>query len=680
MSKKHHRSLRTRITLATLVTVLIACIANGAAILWNYNELTYKALQRRVDIESQIISSNIAPAVLFDDVAAANETLATFAADPALVSLILLRSDGSAMAKYINPKFDKSSYNALSVEKAIKFDDQIIGVLKISVSTGEIDHQNITNIIFVTITLSILLLLTILIIRPLIKSILIPLLNLHNISERIAKTRNYTLRAQVHSNDEVGQLSTMFNHMVEQIEHRDDMLEKQVSQRTNELEKLAEEFRFRAFHDSLTGLPNRALLNERFEQCTAQASRNKTKFACMLLDLDDFKTINDTKGHEFGDELLIQVSKRLKNTVRKEDLVCRLGGDEFVILLTGLNELHEAEIIARKILAQLNREFLIKSERIRTAASIGGAIYPTHGENMSAIKRHADVAMYRAKDAGKNRFCLFTDGMQQDVKYRLMIQNGLKPALQEKQFEVYVQPKVDPARHQVSGCEALVRWNHPTEGFLTPEKFVPYAEEIGVISQIDYFVINECCALLVKWAEIFTNPLAIAVNLSGRHFHDYHIVDELEKSINRFQIDPSLLEIEITEAVLIEDPDKAQKIVRAIKSLGVGISLDDFGTGYSSLNYLRTMPIDTVKLDRSFVKNIDTNLQDKRLTRGIVSLARGLNLKMVAEGVENDRQLQTLMELGCETMQGYYFLKPVPNSDFIHWHLKNYSLAKINSQ
>ncbi|WP_052691922.1 putative bifunctional diguanylate cyclase/phosphodiesterase [Teredinibacter purpureus] len=671
---------KSRIVFLVLTSVLLAGFVNGAAVLWNYDRVSREVLQTRVEIESDIISQNIAASILFDDQQIANETLATYSADKSILLATLMLPEGIEFARYVNETYRADDNNIFLVSKTIVFDGDIIGSLNIVVSKAEIYHQNIANGIFLFVLLGAVFVFVYSITRPVLKTILVPLLSLHSLSERIALTRNYALRVKIQSDDEVGRLSKMFNQMVEQIEHRDVMLEKQVGQRTNELEKLAEEFRFRAFHDSLTGLPNRALLNERFGHNIEHAKRMKNRFACLLLDLDDFKTINDTKGHEFGDELLIEVAGRLKASVRAEDLVCRLGGDEFVLLLSDLNDIHEVEVISRKILAQINREFNIKSDRIRTAVSIGGAVYPDHGDDLSSIKRHADVAMYRAKDEGKNRFCLFEGGMEKDVKYRLMIQSDLRPAIEEKQLEIYVQPKVDPQHNKVLGCEALVRWNHPKEGFLTPDKFIPYAEDVGMIAEIDYFVIRECCELIVKWTEIFTQPIPIAFNLSGRHFHDYRIVDVLEKSIEHYHIDPSLLEAEITEAVLIQDPERAQKIVHSIKSLGLGISLDDFGTGYSSLNYLRTLPIDTVKLDRSFVANIDSNAQDRRLTRGIVSLTQGLDLKLVAEGVENEKQLRALLDVGCTNMQGYYFLRPSSHSDFLHWYLKAFSLQRALSR
>lgn len=671
MTKWFKKNFKTRIVLLTFTTVIASGLAIGTGLLWHFDRVSQKTLNNRVQIEADIINQNLATSVLFDDAETAREILSTFSADPAILSVTLTTADGATLAHYEQSHDTIDDNRTFLVTTPLEFEGRIIGTLKTTVSDQEVVDQSLTNIGFVAITLAVIYLLVAAVIRPVMRSLLVPLYNLHDLSQRIAETRNYGLRVNIVSDDEVGALSKMFNYMVAQIEHRDDRLEKQVQQRTAELEQLAEEFRYRAFHDSLTGLPNRAYLNDHFERNVQHADRYRVRLACLLLDLDDFKAINDTKGHEFGDQLIIEVARSLKSATRGEDVVCRLGGDEFIVMMNDLKDVQCIESIASKILATLNNDFTVNGEQVRTAASIGGAIYPDHGDTLSTIKRNADVAMYRAKDAGKNRFCLFSEGMQEEVRQRLMIQSSLRPALDSGQFQVFLQPQIDAQHNTLVGCEALVRWIHPEEGFLTPDRFIPIAEQIGLIANIDFFVVDQCCQLLHRWAHHGHQPLCIAFNLSGRHFQSYHVVDELQRIITDNAVDPAQLELEITEAVLIQDPDKAHDIIRALRDLGISISLDDFGTGYSSLNYLRTLPIDTVKLDRSFVSNIDSSEQDRRLIHGIVSLAKDLELDLVAEGVETESQLQALVELGCVTMQGYYFLRPVPVEDFNRWRRDN---------
>ena len=662
-----NKDFKSRIVLATLGGVLLSSIIFGLLVLWKSTDMSRAALETRVGIEADILASNVNVPTIFDNAQEANEILATAANDKAVISARLHTEDNQQFAYYVNVALRDSRVDRNRLHRDVMAAGDRVGTLTVEYSLGEIAQQRRNVVLFLVLAICFATLTTIALCLPIIKSLLSPLFSLHALSQKITQTRNYSLRAKVENPDEIGRLSSVFNSMLEQIENRDSMLEKQVSQRTRELEKLAEEFRFRAFHDTLTGLPNRALLNECFESNVNKAQKRNTKFGCLLLDLDDFKTINDTKGHEFGDDLLKQVAQRLKKSVENTDLVCRLGGDEFVILVDNIASSQALHQLAVKVLEQLNIEFIIKSESIKTAVSVGGAIFPDHGTDISTIKRHADVAMYHAKDAGKNQFCLFTEGMENDVKYRLIIQNGLQAAKEEQQFEIFFQPKVDARFNKAIGCEALVRWNHPNEGFLTPSKFIPYAEEIGKVSEIDYYVIRQCCEKIAEWSHQLYEPLSIAVNLSGRHFHNLRIVDILREAIYSARISPHLLEVEITEAVLIRDPNTAKKIVHAVKDLGCGISLDDFGTGYSSLDYLRTLPIDAVKLDRSFIQNIDKNIQDKRLTKGIVSLAKNLDLKLIAEGVETLQHKKTLLDLDCHLMQGYYFLPPANNVNFIQW-------------
>ncbi len=553
------------------------------------------------------------------------------------------------------------------VEKRVVVDDEVIGELHIEAFNFQLKKviNEIAKITFINLTISLVLSIGLAaILQRLISG---PVIKLYRAAALIAKTQDYSLRVEERSEDEIGQLSNMFNEMLVKVEQRDEKLERLVEQRTLELEKLADEFRHRAFHDSLTGLPNRALLHERFELAVEHAERHKNKFACLLLDLDNFKTINDTKGHNYGDQLLIEVANRLKSTVRSEDLVCRLGGDEFVVLLIDLYSEENLKKALDKVIGCVGEDFYIGEELVKTGVSIGASFYPEHGQDLNAIKRKADVAMYRAKEAGKNCYFIYTEDMQEDVKHRLMIQTDLSQAIAEEQLVLFFQPKIALIEKKVTGCEVLIRWHHPKEGFMTPNDFIPFAEETTQIVELDYYVLRKACETLSRWKKSGNESLSLAVNLSGRHFTDYHVVHKLQEFLFEFEINPTRLEIEITEAVLIDDPEIAQLVVAEIKKLGLRLSLDDFGTGYSSLNYLRTLPIDCIKLDHTFIQRIDMNMQDKRLINGIMSMGKGLNLELVAEGVETQAQLSILQEMQCHFVQGYYFLKPVSESAFLDW-------------
>ena len=308
--------------------------------------------------------------------------------------------------------------------------------------------------------------------------------------------------------------------------------------------------------------------------------------------------------------------------------------------------------------------------------SIGGAVYPDHGEDITKLKRAADIAMYHSKDAGKNQFHAFEDRMEEATIQRLIVQNDLKTAIKEEQLKLYYQPKIDSQTNEVCGCEVLIRWQHPQYGLLFPDTFIPFAEEGGQMELIDYYVIERAFKQAATWSEAGT-PLVVAVNLSGAHFHNHRITKKLVELMGKFKLDPSLIEIELTEAVLISDPQIALEVVKVIKSLGIRVALDDFGVGYSSLSYLRTFPVDIIKLDKSFVFSVLSNQQDKRLTKGIISLAKGLELEVVAEGVETIEHANYLKAIGCHYLQGYHYLKPAPREEFELW-LNDQSFSSVS--
>lgn len=666
-------SIQRKILLLTLGLGLFTSVLIAAVIAYRDFNQAQKAFSTRLNLEVKIISDNLGSAVVFQDYEAIADTVASLSAETAILSVkVTDSSDELILAKEFQAQRGQSQ--TADFNAPILVDGERVGSLL--VSTYNEDLARVLKDVFLTVAICLvfLLILVVALIMFLGKYISKPIVDLYHIAEVIGDTKNYSLRVNIQSGDEIGRLAEMFNYMLESIERRDENLEKQVIQRTLELEKLAEEFRHRAFHDSLTGLPNRALLGERFNLAVEHADRQQNMFGCLLLDLDNFKTINDTKGHNYGDKLLIEVAERLKATVRKEDFVSRLGGDEFVILLIDIDNVETLDEVLKKILASVSEDFYVNDELVKTGVSIGASIYPYHGSDINSVKRKADVAMYRAKDAGKNCFQIYSPEMQEDVKHRLMIQTDLQQAINEEELILYYQPKIDLKTKKIAGHEVLIRWQHPKEGFLTPAGFIPFAEETPLIIELDYYVLRKSCETLSRWQKMGLKKYSLAINLSGRHFTNFKIVNFLKDYICDYRIDPSWLEIEITEAVLINDPEVAQNVVDAIKSLGVRLSLDDFGTGYSSLNYIRTLPIDCVKLDPTFIRHIQDNEQDQKLISGIVSLGKSLNLEIVAEGVESFEQLVMLESFGCDYVQGYYFQKPVPEAVLLDW-MKHFDYA-----
>ena len=415
-----------------------------------------------------------------------------------------------------------------------------------------------------------------------------------------------------------------------------------------------------AHYDSLTGLANRALFRERLEHAINRAQRNQKQIAILFIDLDRFKQINDTLGHDTGDALLINVSIRIQDCIRKQDTVARLGGDEFVVILEDLHDMKDAAMVAQKIISELSQPCKVFDQDLYITPSIGITLYPTDDMDTNELLKNADTAMYLAKEKGRNRFQFYTDDMNKESKQRLDIETKLRKALQNDEFFLLFQPKFEINSLTTIGAETLIRWQHPEMGMVSPMDFIPIAEETGLIVPIGEWVIQQSCRYLQTWKEQGYKPIKMAVNLSPRQFHQSEIVDFILDTLVSHNIKPSEFEVEITESLLMEDTDTTINLLNKLKAWGVSISVDDFGTGYCSLGYLKKFPIDTLKIDRSFVKDIMTEPDDAAITEAIIAMAHSLRLNVIAEGVETEDQLKFLKQFGCNEGQGYYYSRPLP--------------------
>jgi len=435
-----------------------------------------------------------------------------------------------------------------------------------------------------------------------------------------------------------------------------------------------------AHHDALTGLLNRYSLQGRLEQALATVRREQCALAVMFIDLDHFKGINDILGHAVGDALLVEVAQRLRNSVRDSDVVARLGGDEFVLVLTEVDNATTAARVADKILRTLDRPYRIEKEELHITPSIGLAFYPDDGDDCETLMKHADTAMYHAKSQGRNNIQFFTAEMNRAAVERLGLDRDLRVALEERQFELHYQPQLDASSGCVVGVEALVRWCHPRDGLLSPLKFIPLAEETGLIIPLGEWVLDEACRQLRAWRQEGLKNLTMAVNLSAHQLRSPTLLDYVTKTLARHGLTGADLELEVTESVAMANPEASIGLLRTLRDLGVRLSIDDFGTGYSSLSYLKRLPIHTLKLDRSFVKDIETDANDVAICTATIALAHSLGLNVVAEGVENTAQHSFLAALRCDTLQGYLFSKPLPAQAalaFIHENRMNQGL-KLN--
>jgi diguanylate cyclase (GGDEF)-like protein len=425
--------------------------------------------------------------------------------------------------------------------------------------------------------------------------------------------------------------------------------------------KAAEDkIRYLAHHDALTGLPNRFSLYERLDQGMAFARRFGKRLAIMLIDLDHFKTINDTLGHNIGDQLLIQVARRLQQSVRESDIVARLGGDEFVVVLSGVDRSEDGvSEIAGKIVTQLAAPYAIAGSELRTSPSVGICLYPDDASEISELIKNADIAMYQAKANGRCNFQFYREAMRDEVAERVTVEHELTVALEKEQFVLHYQPQIDPGGQRVVGLEALVRWQHPTRGLVFPGDFIGLAEETRLIVPLGKWVLEEACRQLKYWHQAGFTDLHMSVNLSPAQFHDQSLPALVRQVLAKFDLPAGQLHLEITESMAMSDPEENIVMMQALAHIGVKLALDDFGTGYSSLAYLKLFPIDIIKIDRSFVKDVDTDENDAAICEMTMLLAQKLGMQVVAEGVETEAQLEFVSRIGCQWIQGYLFSKPL---------------------
>lgn len=427
-----------------------------------------------------------------------------------------------------------------------------------------------------------------------------------------------------------------------------------------------------AYYDSLTGLPNRLFFKERLEHALNHARRHKKQLAVLFVDLDRFKRINDTLGHSVGDKLLKGFAEKLEWCIRDTDSVTRtppaefsgtisrLGGDEFIVLLTEIRNEIDVAKIAKRVLNELSQPFALDSYEVFVTASIGIAVYPADGTDCDTLLKNADTAMYHAKDQGRNNFQFYTESMNASAFERLILESSLRRALEKEEFRLYFQPQLDMARNVITGVEALIRWNHPELGVVSPGEFIPIAEEAGLIIPIGEWVLRTACRQIKSWAGAGMPPMTVAVNISSRQFRQQSLLSTVAEAVKELGPASGLLKLELTESTIMQGVEETVEILREFKSMGLGVLIDDFGTGYSSLSYLKRFPLDALKIDRSFVKDVTHDPDDANITKAIIALSHSLNLRVIAEGVETKEQFGFLKENGCDEMQGYLFSKPLP--------------------
>jgi diguanylate cyclase (GGDEF)-like protein/PAS domain S-box-containing protein len=424
--------------------------------------------------------------------------------------------------------------------------------------------------------------------------------------------------------------------------------------------KVAEErIQYLAYYDALTGLPNRTLLQDRLAKTLAGARRQKDKVALLFLDLDGFKNINDSLGHSVGDLLLQEVAERLKTWGREQDTVARLGGDEFLIMLTNVTDVPDAAVAAERLMDAMTAEFVVQGHLLKVSCSIGISIFPEHGKDCDTLIKNADAAMYNAKECGRNNFRFFTEDMNTQVVERLTLENSLRLALEREELFLVYQPQMDMATRKVTGLEALLRWQHPELGLVPPDKFIRIAENSGLIVPIGEWVLRTACAQAQQWQQEGLPAVTVAVNVSAIQFRQEGFCGLIRNVLCDTGLAPQYLELELTESLLLANADLMLSVIQELKAMGLTLAIDDFGTGYSSFSYLRQFRVSKLKIDRSFIRDVAVNADDAAITAAIISIAKSLKLKVIAEGVENEAQMTFLRAHQCDEIQGYYFSKPL---------------------
>jgi|GEM_PF-2827825 len=464
--------------------------------------------------------------------------------------------------------------------------------------------------------------------------------------EFAAGNLNYQIPAKVQARNEVDQLSASLKQMANDISIAKNQIQQQ------------------AHFDHLTGLPNRFLSMDRLKQSIDEAKRKDEIIAVMFFDLDDFKKVNDTLGHDVGDKLLIEVANRLIQVTRLGDTVGRLGGDEFIILLADLPSMIEAQLIAEKLLEQFRSPLPIENRELLLTTSIGVALYPNDGKDPQTILQNADTAMYRAKELGRNTYSFFTKELNEKVTRRLNIEEQLHNALKKHELEIYYQPIVSLKNDKITGAEALLRWNSSEFGQVSPEEFIPIAEQLGVINEIGHFVLSHSFSQAKYWQENYFSEFTLSVNLSPLQFRSMELVNTIQGLLQKHQLKNSTINLEITEGTLITGYSHVEEALQELCDMKLNIYMDDFGTGYSSLSYLRNYPFTALKIDKSFISDITDDPSDLGLVRATIAMAHSFQMKVVAEGIETQQQLEMLKAMKCDYGQGYYFSCPVPRKEF----------------
>ncbi len=618
---------------------------------------------------SEIYGDTCTAALAFDDIDGANQLLCSLEAKPTVLAASVLNKQGDIFASYLSsgvePElltsfvYPNKSTAAMTTTKSQLFslktpiilDHETIGSFLIVSDFSDVRETQRRFILFLAFLFSFALLVTLFISSRFQRHITLPIQRLITTMSDVTRYNDFSLRVKSTTNDEVGRLCYGFNTMLERIEDQDNLLKDQ-----------KENLRFLATHDALTGLPNRTLFYDRLHKGIDRARRNNTVLAVLFIDLDRFKNINDTMGHDVGDLLLKAVASQLHRALRDDDTIARFGGDEFVIMLDNV-KMGAIEYVMGKVTRAIKTPVELQGRRVVITPSIGISCFPQNGQTPDQLIKYADVAMYHAKNNGRDASQRYFPEMTSQLSSRFDLENKLYGAIENNEFTLHYQPQFDLKTRKICGCEALLRWNVDGQ-VISPVEFIPIAEDNGQIVPIGRWVLQQACVQGMKWQVLYPESFKISVNVSPRQFFSSDLIKDVEKALHDSGLPPTCLELEVTETMIMTDIEEAIAVMDRLSAMGVTIALDDFGTGYSSLSYLKRFPLSKLKIDRSFIRDVLCDEDDAAITQAIISMALALKINVIAEGIETEEQLDFLNNLDCHYGQGYYFSRPIPAEEY----------------
>ena len=614
---------------------------------------------------SKMLSPNITTALMFDDLDAVQELINPILIRSDVISIMVTSMTGEELV--IAQSEDEDMEQSIEVSTPLQLDMHDYGILKIRANNSYIQDRITFYFKFIMIlmvfTFAVSLILSLLLRRRFLN----PILYLAQTANKITTSHDYSLRAKQLSQDEVGQLTSCFNAMLYNIEQRENSLENQVRLRTNELENANIQLQQYAYQDGLTDLPNRRYF---YEKLQSLVSIKGMKFALIFIDLDGFKEVNDSLGHDYGDLLLHQVATRLQSCITTKDTVARLGGDEFTLILEGVNSPDEASKIAEAVKSSLMQSIKVKKETVYVTASIGLTFFPADGLTVEELVRRADQAMYLSKNKGRNRYEFFSYAIEEKATEKRRLIEEIRTAIVKNQFELFYQPIFSIDGKSVPKAEALIRWNHPERGLIGPNEFIPVAEKNGLINDIGQWVKSQAIQDTVQFNVLSKKTIQVSVNTSPLEIDRAGCwVDEWIVASKKYQLPANTILIEVTENTLMDPDSSIQRQLKRLSTINIDIAIDDFGVGYSSLAYLQRLDIDILKIDRSFINDIESNDNSIALVKAIITMAHNLDVMVVAEGVETQKQYDLLKQLACDYIQGYIFSKAITKQEFMEKYI-----------